>query len=442
MITPRIIANLVVFLLVSAGLVTYGAVTLLGNPLNRGDRISTVFPDASGVLPGFSASYDGVVVGTVADTELVDDGVRVTVELDPGIEVPSDVEARVMRASAVGEQRVELNPVPGGGHGEPLDDGDEVPAAAVSAPPEISEVLETASTLLEQIPADDLNTVIDEAAVALAGNEDELRELTRDLDLFSNQVLEHEDSFRALLESAPPVLDAVTEVGPELEAALANTETITGVLAERRFDLVALMQHGTELARVADRLVSEQGANLACILEDAADLSDFLGSPDTLSNIDQALGLNQSFFGPIEDIAVVGDAADVGYGAPDRDDQRWLRVLTILPPATPPATAYHPPRPTPPTLPGGGCANALGQGVGPASQDDAAPPAIGGYVVPPGSGGEAPRPSPAGTSSTGAPSEGGSSSGETAAEATGPSTDPTTDLTTFNPVAAMAAAQQ
>jgi phospholipid/cholesterol/gamma-HCH transport system substrate-binding protein len=415
-ITPRIIANLVVFLLVSAALVTYGAVTLLGNPLRDGDRISTTFDDAAGVLPGFSAAYDGVIVGTVADTELVDDGVRVTVELDPGVTVPSDVEARVVRASAVGEQRVELNPVEGGGDAPPLQDGDEVPPAEQSAPPEISDVLETASTLFEEIPADDLNTVIEEVAITLDGREQELRELTRDLDLFAEQVLEHEESFRSLLETAPPVLDAVTSVSPELESALADTATLTQVLSDRRFDLVELMQHGTQLAAVADEIISTDGANLACVLEDAADLSTFLGAPEQTSNIEAALGLNQAFFGPIDSLAVEGFAADVGYGAPDRNDQRWLRVLTILPPGSPPAMAYHPQRPTPPTLPGGGCSNALGEGVGPAQQSDAAPPAVGGFVVLPGDDAP-PQAEPEGSGSTDDPS-------------------------TYNPVAALAAAQQ
>jgi hypothetical protein len=295
----------------------------------------------------------------------------------------------------------------------------------VPAPPEISEVLETASGLFEEIPADDLNTVVEETAIALDGREDDLRELTRDLDLFATQILEHEASFRSLLETAPPVLDAVTEVGPELESALADTETLTQVLADRRFDLVELMQHGTQLAAVADEIISEDGANLACVLEDAADLSDFLGEPETLSNIDRALGLNQAFFGPIEDIAVRGEAADVGYGAPDRDDQRWLRVLTLLPPPSPPAMSYHPSRPTPPTLPGGGCVNALGEGVGPASQDDAAPPAIGGYVVPP-EGEQLPP----------------SSSQASAERSSAADGDDPADPTTYNPASVMAAAQQ
>jgi phospholipid/cholesterol/gamma-HCH transport system substrate-binding protein len=420
MVTPRILVNLVVFLLVSAALITYGAVTLLGNPLTRGARISTTLDEASGVLPGFSAAYDGVIVGVVSDTELVEDGVRITVELDPGIEVPSDVEARVVRASAVGEQRLEMNPI-GEGDGPPLQDGDEIPPAAEAAPPEISEVLDTAATLFDEIPADDLNTVIHETALAVQGREEDLRLLTRDLDIFAEQFLEHEDSFRSLLETAPPVLDSVTSVGPELEEALADTATLSEVLAERRFDLVDLMQHGAQFAEVADEIVGGQQANLACIFEDAAALSEFTGDPETLADLDAIFGLNQYFFGPIEDIAVVGHAEDVGYGAPDRENQRWLRVLTMVPPGTPPAVAYHPARPTPPTLPGGGCSNVFGNGVGPGTQADAQPPAVGGLVI-----------------------EEGTSSGQSSEVSTGSAAaaNSSDDPSTYNPVAAMAAAQQ
>ena len=61
MISRRVIINLVAFLAVAAALVGYGAFTLLGNPLRDPRQVRTTFDDASGLLPGFSASLDGVV---------------------------------------------------------------------------------------------------------------------------------------------------------------------------------------------------------------------------------------------------------------------------------------------------------------------------------------------------------------------------------------------
>src|SRR5688500_11524837 len=147
MLSKRIVINLVAFFVISFGLVAYGALTLLGNPLAGRRTVTTVFPDASGVLEDFSASMNGVVVGKVSKVELVDDGVQVTVTVDPGQELPGDVQASIVRASAVGEQRVEFTPTEGG-TAESAPDGGEVPASDHSVPPEISEVIDTANGLI------------------------------------------------------------------------------------------------------------------------------------------------------------------------------------------------------------------------------------------------------------------------------------------------------
>src|SRR5690606_13660405 len=113
----------------SAALVAY-AVTLFGNPLEQRRTVVAELPDAGGLRTGFSASHDGVVVGTVSKVELAgEDGigsVRVTVELDPGVTVPTDVRAKVVRASAVGEQRLDLVST-GDGSGGVLANGAVVP---------------------------------------------------------------------------------------------------------------------------------------------------------------------------------------------------------------------------------------------------------------------------------------------------------------------------
>ena len=72
MISRRVIANLVAFAVMATVLIGYGAFSLLGNPLRDPREVRTVFDDASGLLPGFSASLDGVVVGVVDSVELAE----------------------------------------------------------------------------------------------------------------------------------------------------------------------------------------------------------------------------------------------------------------------------------------------------------------------------------------------------------------------------------
>lgn len=383
MIGRRIVLNLATFLALTGVLIGYGAFTLLGNPLDEPRRISTVLSDASGLREGFSVDLNGVVVGVVDDLELTQDGVRVTVALDDGVTVPGDVEAAVVRASAVGEQRLELTPT-GEGTSRPLGDGDEVPAAADHRPPELSDVLAVVVDLVEAIPTEDLNVVVHEAATAFRDRADDLRSLTANTDVFNREMVRNEADFRRLLAAAPPVLDALSTVGPELRSAIANTRVLSEVLAERRFDMVHLMQSGADFGEEASALLEAELANLACLVSDFADLNTFMSSGDQLADLDAALAMNRSFFGPVDLIAPAGPAADIGLGAPARDDQVWLRVRTLIPPGEPHAIAYDPKRQTPDTKPGAACVSEFGPGVPAASQANPLPPADGGELDPPG----------------------------------------------------------
>jgi phospholipid/cholesterol/gamma-HCH transport system substrate-binding protein len=368
MIQRRVLVNLIVFFAMAIALVGYGAFTLLGNPFRDARQVRTTFDDASGLLPGFTASLDGVVVGTVNSVELAEEGVEVTVDLDPGRTIPDDVEARVLRASAIGEQRVEFTPLDGG-DGDPVPDGGEVPAAEDATPPEVSEVLDAANELITALPAEDLNTVIHEAVVALAGREDELAGFAGDIDTFNREFLEHEESFRDLLRTSPRLLQALTEVSPEFRSALADTAVFSGTLAERSQDLTELLENGAALGEVGAPFLEATMPNLGCLFSDAADLNDFLAEPEVLRNLQLGLDLNQAFFGPIDALAVEGRAIGFPqYGSTTRNDQLWLRVQTLLPPGAPAASRYLPVRQTPNTLPGAGCQNAFGTGVGPATQ--------------------------------------------------------------------------
>ena len=373
MVSKRTLINLAVFFLASFSLIIYGAVSLLGNPFNSGRTVSTVFEDASGLLPDFSASYNGVVVGQVTGVELVEEGVEVTVELDPGQTIPGDSEAYVVRASAVGEQRVDFRPTSGGDE-DPVPDGGEVPAAESATPPQVSEVLDLGNQFLESIPADQLNTVIEEFATALEGNEENLAQMTRDVDVFAREFVEHEAQFRQLVSASPALLNSLVAVAPEFVSALENTADFTTTLADRRFDITSLTVNGARFADVANDLITGARPNLACLFSDLADLNEYAGSPAAVRDLSMTLDMNQAFFGPIDVLAVKGHARGFPqYGSSDRNDQTWLRIQLLFPPGEPPPNRYDPIRATPDVRPGGACFNAFGQGVGAVGAGNLAP---------------------------------------------------------------------
>lgn len=370
MITRRIIANLIVFFVLSAGLVAYGAVTLFGNPMEHRRTLAADLPDAGGLRTGFSASHDGVVIGTVSKIELREHHVRVTVELDPGVTVPRGVRAKVVRASAVGEQRLDLVTT-AAPSGRPLPDGAVVPLAEDPIPPDVADVLETTNRLLAALPADDLNVLVRELAASVDGRAGDLKAINRSLNDISDDVVEVEPDLRALLDQGPGVLDDFTAMSPAAHQALRNTEVISRTLASRDEDLVALLADAGDLSATFDRVLLDDRASLTCVIGDVQTVSAAIQG-ETLDHLDQGLALNQLFFGAIDDVAVRGDAADVGYG-PAQDDALWLRSRLLFPPESPPGSRYSPPRGPRPVVTGESCRNVYGTGSDPVAAPTASP---------------------------------------------------------------------
>jgi virulence factor Mce-like protein len=382
MISKRLIANLIVFFVVSAVLVGYGVVTLLGNPLRSPTVLTTDFPDASGLFQNFTVELNGVPVGSVAGLRLTQRGTEVTMDIHPGTRVPGDVRASIAIANDLGEQVVNLVPAHGG-TARALQSGDRVPVAPNQIPANVGQVVDAATTLLRAIPAGDLNKLLGELAVSLKGEAGNLRTIISAGTTFSEEFVAYQQQFAAVLANAPPTLDAVTSVAPQLQQALANTAALLQVLAQQKSGLDTLFTQGGTAASEVNQLVTTQEANLGCVFHDAADVLSNVAQPTNLTNLSQSLAGNQFFFGAINHAAAVGSAKTTTRDLPDNPDQLFLRTRLLIPPVlSPSATTYATANQIPQILPGAGCVTIDGDGVPAATQPGFAP-ADGGEVVPP-----------------------------------------------------------
>jgi ABC-type transporter Mla subunit MlaD len=408
MITRRIIVNLIAFGLLAAVLVLYGYFDLLGNPFAQRTNFSTVLPTSAGLAPNFNVTLDGVVVGSVTSVSLVHDGVKVTMTLNPGEKVPSDVAARVAIANALGEQELQLVPTGTSTSGgtsssgssssssatqalaagssrsmslvssseddpaQSLRNGAVVPALPDPIPAQVGTVVAEADSLLQSIPVGSLNELLHEAAVALNGNSVNLQTIASASELFSQEFLAQQQQFESLLQNAPPALDTVTDNASALQQGLADTAVLVEVLADHSNDLVRLFSQGSNAASALQTLVTENEPNLACIIHDASDVAANLGSQPNVSNLSTALSTNKLFFGAVKSLSVTGPAISLNSRDKARDTQEWLRTGLLLPglqvPLQPQPVQYTTPTSLPPVLPGAGCDTEFGQGVGPVTQ--------------------------------------------------------------------------
>ncbi len=382
MINRRLVVNLIVFFVVSFALVVYGVVTLLGNPLASPTMLTTQFADASGLYPGFEVELNGVPVGTVSSTALTPSATTVTMRIDPGTQVPSDVQSSVQIANDLGEQVVNLVPAHGG-NVPPLRSGADVPAAPNQVPADVGAVVASATRLLRAIPGNDLNKLIGELATALQGQAGNLRTLISAGTTFSKEFVAYQQQFTELLANAPPALDATTAVAPELRQDLANTAALVQVLAQQKAGLHSLLTNGSSAFAEVDNLVTSQSANLGCFLHDTADILSNVAQPTNLTNLSQGLAYNQYFFGAVNQIAVQGPAKPTTTSSAQDPNQTFLRTRLLLPPIlSQPGTSYTAHNTIPDTDPGAGCVTVFGNGVGPATQAGFTP-AAGGHVVAP-----------------------------------------------------------
>ncbi len=383
MVTRRLIINLIVFFAVSFALVGYGIVNLLGNPLSSPTMLTTNFPDASGLYAGFEVELNGVPVGTVSSTALTKNATTVTMSVNPGVGVPDDVQASVQIANDLGEQVVNLVPSHGGSVPD-LKSGANVPVAPNQTPADVGQVVDSATRLLQAIPGAQLNQLIGELATALQGQAGNLRTLIDAGTTFNKEFVAYQQQFTELLANAPPALDAVTAVAPELRQDLINTTALVQVLADQKQSgLHDLLANGSTAFSEIDNLVTSQSANLGCVLHDAADILTNLAQPANLNNLSQGLAYNTYFFGAVDKIAVAGAAKATTKNSPPDQNQVFLRTRLLLPPIiSEQGVSYATANPIPNTLPGAGCNTVFGQGVGPATQPGFTP-AAGGHVIQP-----------------------------------------------------------
>ncbi len=383
MVTRRLIINLIVFFAASFALVGYGIVNLLGNPLSSPTTLTTNFPDASGLYAGFEVELNGVPVGTVSSTALTKHATTITMTINPGVGVPDDVQASVQIANDLGEQVVDLVPSHGGSAPN-LKSGADVPVAPNQTPADVGQVVDSATRLLQAIPGAQLNNLIGELATALNGQAGNLRTLIDAGTTFNKEFVAYQQQFTELLANAPPSLDAVTAVAPELRQDLINTTALVQVLADQKQSgLHDLLANGSTAFSEIDNLVTSQSANLGCVLHDAADILTNVSQPANLNNLSQGLAYNTYFFGAVDKIAVAGAAKAPTRNSPPDQNQVFLRTRLLLPPIiSEQGVSYATANSIPDTLPGAGCNTVFGQGVGPATQAGFTP-AAGGHLIQP-----------------------------------------------------------
>lgn len=179
-------------------------------------EVTVTMPRTGGLFEGSAATYRGVRVGEVIHIGLADEeGIDVTVRLNPGAEVPVDSRAKVSSLSPVGEQYLDFRPRSEGG--PYLADGDELSATAKDLPVSIAKMVTGLQETMRQIDPDKIRIVLREVNRAFGGSGDDLRQL---------------------LANTEDLLETVDGTWPTAKRVLRQGKTSLEIFADNRQTLI------------------------------------------------------------------------------------------------------------------------------------------------------------------------------------------------------------
>jgi phospholipid/cholesterol/gamma-HCH transport system substrate-binding protein len=244
--------------------------------IGGGDTYYAAFSEAGGLKPNDEVRVAGVRVGKVKAVELAGDHVRVEFLVDRGVDFGSQTAAAIKVKTLLGAMYLSLQPDGGGQLAEEA----EIPMARTTSPYDVVDAFSGLAERSERIDTDQLAESLNTVA--------ELTENTP-------------EEFQAALRGVSELSVNIAARDEQLNTLLGNLRKVSGVLGDRRQDLIALMEDGDRLFRalvarrqaVSDLLdsTSQLSVQLTGLVRDTrADLKPAL---DHLDNVVDVLNKNQ-----------------------------------------------------------------------------------------------------------------------------------------------------
>jgi phospholipid/cholesterol/gamma-HCH transport system substrate-binding protein len=266
---------------------------------------------ASGGLYRFSnVTYRGVQVGKVTEMDVSRNNATATLTLNSSPRIPADLEAEVRSVSAVGEQYVEL--LPRTDSPPYLRDGSVISMQDTKIPQQVGPMLDRVSALLDTIPRDNLNHLIDESFNAFNGSGYDLGSLIDSSSKISGDLNRVGDRTPRLVEDTVPLLDSQAQTTDALRMWTQSLAGITGQVVTDDAQVRTLLQEGPDAANEVSRLFSQIKPTLPILL---ANLTTFGQVAVTYHpSLEQVLVLLPPFVSFIESSAPESNATGIPLG--------------------------------------------------------------------------------------------------------------------------------
>ncbi|WP_445159622.1 MCE family protein [Mycobacterium sp. Dal123C01] len=270
------LAVLTLVTVVSCGAMAFNFMKLPQTLFGVGEYNVTVdLPQSGGLYQTSVVTYRGTDVGQVKSVEVTATGVRALLALRSGVKVPSSVQASVHSRSAIGEQYIELTPLPGKGEqSRPLRAGDIIPAGHVDVPVDIGRLLDMTNRALQAIPRDNLHTVIDETNRAVGGLGPELSRIVDGSTALAIRGGQTVDPVAALIDQSPAVLNSQVQTSDSIATWANRTAAIMAQFKAQDAAVRDLLTEGTSGIEEGRALLDRVSPTLPVLFANLVSLGD------------------------------------------------------------------------------------------------------------------------------------------------------------------------
>ncbi|MCU1498285.1 MAG: MCE-family protein Mce1B / MCE-family protein Mce1C [Acidimicrobiales bacterium] len=308
-----LVIGVIVVLLIAAG--TTGALLLNGGYFKDRHDVKAVFADTAGLRKGDKVRVAGVLVGQVGSIHQKGAEVEVTLAVDDSIELPRDTSAEIVVETLLGSKYVRLS---AGSDWSRLLDEDTV-ITDTRTPTEVLDLQNVGTPLLEDSDGKALNDLLTKIDDITAGQRGNVGEIITGLNRLTTVINDRQAEARHLIDSTKTVSATLAARDEDLLEAIEDIDVVLDGLAERRVQLVTLLEKTAAAAKGTADLVAENRPELDAVLDELhADLA-IIGRRQgelaaSMSEISNAI---QGF-------------SSIGYSGPDRFPNQWANMYTQL----------------------------------------------------------------------------------------------------------------
>lgn len=280
--------RLMAFVVLSAVGIVYITATYLGvvdKVTGREVTVTATLPRSGGLFEGSEVTYRGVRIGKVSDMDATDDGVDLTLALEPGTKVPLDSRLYVHNLSAVGEQYLDFQP--DDDKGPFAADGARFEGGEDSLPVDEGDLLVDLNAFVQSVDQENLQKVVKELGLMFNDTGADLQRLLDGGSEFIAEASEHTDETIALLDSGLTVLRTQQGQGENIKRFSADLATITDTLRARDQDLRTVLSATPGAAKALNGLLKDLEPTIPVLLGDLISVGQIMVSE--LAGVEQLL---------------------------------------------------------------------------------------------------------------------------------------------------------